>query len=678
MKKKTPPTSRVKTAPERENTQGLTDEELTLRAEQRKRAARKKRKKMIKTAIIVLILAIIAAIVLVWFLRIKKAEKVAESLATYTVSRRTIEEVLSATGTLQPADSYTVSASAQGDILECHFEEGDDVLEDDVLYVIDSSDMDTTLRQREISLENARDNYNDLVADRAKLRTYSKYSGTITELYVEVGDTVREDQVIADIVDKSSMLIDLPFFEVDVLAMNKGDAVTVTISGSGESLPGTVDKVSALTGVSPTGVKTRDVTIKVANPGGITKATSASGEYSADITSSGTSTFYYNVEEQILASYGGDILTLSIDEGQTINEGALVLTIDGHDLEKSIKNASQSLENAQMSYDNTIENIEDYTIKAPITGTVIEKYYNAGESIDNTGGSKTVAIIYDLSSLTFDMYIDELDIFSIEKGQEVTITSDAYSNRSFKGEITKISKVGSTSNGTTVYPVTVTISDEEALAALLPGMNIDAEIIINRVENVLAVPTGAVQRGNTVKVIKNPEKLKGNGAETPEIPEASAGTDGTTPQRPDRADNADGAMPQRPAEADGADGTMPQRPEGTDGTATEGTRPQGSFGSGFGGNRQNAGASLYGTAPGDTEYDTIKVETGISDDDYIEIVSGLEEGDVVIIESTQVSSSIFSMMGMGGMPGGMGGMPGGNMGGARPSGNMGGNRQGIR
>ena len=647
------------TAPEA-GTQNLTEEELRLREEQRKRAKKKKRKQLVKTMFVVLIFVIIAAIVLVWFLRIKKAEKVAESLTTYTVSRRTIEEVLSATGTLQPADSYTVSARAQGDILECRFEEGDDVLEDDVLYVIDSSDMDTTLRQREISLENARDNYNDLIADRQKLRTYSKYAGTVTKLYVEAGDTVREDQVIADIVDKSSMLIDLPFFEVDALAMNRGDAVTVTIAGSGESLPGTVDEISALTGVSPTGVKTRDVTIKVSNPGGITKATSASGEYSADVTSSGTSTFYYNVEEQILASYSGDILALSIDEGQTISEGALVLTIDGHDLEKSIKNASQSLENAQMSYDNTIETIDDYTIKAPITGTVIEKYYNAGESIDNTGGSKTVAIIYDLSSLTFDMNIDELDIFSIEKGQEVTITSDAYANRQFKGEITKISKVGSTSSGTTVYPVTVTISDEEALAALLPGMNIDAEIIINRVENVIAVPTGAVQRGNTVKVIKNPEKLKTDseiGSEAPKKPE------GTMPQRPE---GMEGTMPQRP---EGTEGTMPQRPEGT-----EGTMPQGGFGQGFGGNRQNMGASLYGTAPGDTEYETIKVQTGVSDDDYIEIVSGLEEGDVVIIEKTQVSSSIFNMMGMGGMSGGMGGMgarPSGNMG-ARP--NMGGNR----
>ncbi len=605
-----------------ETNQNLTEEEIRLRTEQRKRAARKKRKQLIKTLVVILIIALIAAAVVWRFVTIKRAEKVAESLTTYTVSKRTIEEKLSATGTLQAVDSYTVSASVKGDIIAAPFEEGDEVQEGDVLYVIDSSEMNNTLRQREMSVENAQESYDDLVADRAKLKTTSKYTGTITEVYVEVGDTIREDQVVADIVDKDNMLIDLPFFEVDTQIMRVGEAVKVTISGSGELLDGRITEISALGGVSSTGVKTRDVTISVRNPGGITTATVASAEYSTDITSTDTASFYYNVEEQILAQYGGEIESLNISEGQYVSEGALVLTIDDSDLERSIKNAAQSLETAQMNYDNTIENIADYTITAPITGTVVEKNFNAGESIDVTSGSKTAAVIYDLSALTFSMNIDELDIFSIEKGQQVTVTSEAYSGRTFYGEITKISKIGSTSSGTTVYPVTVTISEPEALASLLPGMNIDAEIIINRVENVLAVPTGAVARGNTVKVIKNPNALKTN---TPE---------GKNGENTDIPENMHA----------GTQGEMPQRPFGNAG--------------GLG-----VSASAYGTAPGDTEYETVRVETGVSDDDFIEIVSGLSEGDVVIIEAQQTSGGFFAMMsgfgGMGGMSGDMGGFGGG-------------------
>ena len=65
----------------------------------------------------------------------------------------------------------------------------------------------------------------------------------------------------------------------------------------------------------------------------------------------------------------------------------------------------------------------------------------------------------------------------------------------------------------------------------------------------------------------------------------------------------------------------------------------------------------YSTVPKTAEYTEVTVETGISDDDYIEILSGLEEGDVVIVESAERSGSDWTQMMMGG------GMGGGNMGG---------------
>lgn len=97
------------------------------------------------------------------------------------------------------------------------------------------------------------------------------------------------------------------------------------------------------------------------------------------------------------------------------------------------------------------------------------------------------------------MNIDELDIDSLALGQEVKITSDAKPGRSYVGTITNISIQGTTSNGTTYYPITVTLEDygsDEDGGKLRPGMNIDAEIILEKAENVLAVPVDAVSRGN--------------------------------------------------------------------------------------------------------------------------------------------------------------------------------------
>ena len=91
---------------------------------------------------------------------------------------------------------------------------------------------------------------------------------------------------------------------------------------------------------------------------------------------------------------------------------------------------------------------------------------------------------------------------------------------------------------------------------------------------------------------------------------------------------------------------------------------------------QGSGKSGYGTADIDAEYEEVRVTVGISDDDFVEITSGLNVGDVVIVDNANRASSStnmgYGMMGGGMMPGGMmgGGMPGGmsGMGGSRPSG----------
>ena len=72
-------------------------------------------------------------------------------------------------------------------------------------------------------------------------------------------------------------------------------------------------------------------------------------------------------------------------------------------------------------------------------------------------------------------------------------------------------------------------------------------------------------------------------------------------------------------------------------------------------------------------FKAVRVEVGISSDQFVEIKSGLDEGDEVIIpDATAGATSSFGMPGMGGGMPGMGGM----MGGSRPSGGMGGNRSG--
>ena len=155
------------------------------------------------------------------------------------------------------------------------------------------------------------------------------------------------------------------------------------------------------------------------------------------------------------------------------------------------------MKNAELTLQNARDRLEDYSITSTIDGTVIEKNYDVGDTLDTSTSSTTgiayPAVIYDLSALTFDIRIHELDINKIQVGQAVEITSDALDGQSFTGRVDKVNINGTTSNGVTTYPVTVLIdgSPDE----LKPGMNISAKIVVEDAGEVLCIPVEAVNRG---------------------------------------------------------------------------------------------------------------------------------------------------------------------------------------
>lgn len=121
-----------------------------------------------------------------------------------------------------------------------------------------------------------------------------------------------------------------------------------------------------------------------------------------------------------------------------------------------------------------------------------------------------MATIFDLSSIEFDISIDEIDIAKLSVGQKVIVFADAITDRSYDGVIDKISIDGKSTNGVTTYPVTVRIDEYDGL---LPGMNIDAEIVLQQVDDVLMVPKNAVNRGNTVYMKGEKKDPKDNAPE---------------------------------------------------------------------------------------------------------------------------------------------------------------------
>ena len=93
---------------------------------------------------------------------------------------------------------------------------------------------------------------------------------------------------------------------------------------------------------------------------------------------------------------------------------------------------------------------------------------------------------------------DELDINSVEEGQEEQVTFDAIENEVFEGIVTKVGTTASASGGVAKYTVEITVPKEEQMKA---GMNASATIVIEKRENVVTLSIDALQeRGKEVFV----------------------------------------------------------------------------------------------------------------------------------------------------------------------------------
>lgn len=501
-------------------------------------------------------IAVVAAAAVLVAVIVPRRSRSASADLAYTqekLGRRDIVNVYDGSGTINAADSYTVKSLVTGTVLTADFELGDTIQKGDVLYVIDSSDVEGDLESAQLSVSQAQRSYDD-AADARNVRT--KIGGEVSSFAVAAGDAVQAGQTVATVRDTSVMLLAVDFPAAEAQSFAVGQAAQVMPDTTFEVLNGTIRSVS---GADPSGdasLMTCTVTIAVPNAGSLTTAQAAVAQVNG-VSSLNSAHFAYQREETVVAAASGTVSELCVREGSTVRQDDVLLRITGKDLDKQAQNAADNLRSAELRMSSAERNISHYTIDAPISGTIVDKKVKAGDKLSaNDTAMQNLCTIYDMSYLEMKLNVDELKIRSLEVGQEVEITADAVPGETYKGVISSILVAGTTANGSTSYPVTVRIDD---MGELLPGMNATAKITTASVKNVLALPNAALVRGSYVLV-------------TRDSPSAA---------------NAETSM----------------------------TAPDG--------------------------YVYVKVTTGISDDDYIEVKSGLQEGDTIAYDNSSVSATDF-------------------------------------
>lgn len=150
-----------------------------------------------------------------------------------------------------------------------------------------------------------------------------------------------------------------------------------------------------------------------------------------------------------------------------------------------IKQSEAELESAQVNLDHT-------RITAPVTGIVISRNVDVGQTVAASLQAPTLfTIAQDLTEMQVDTNVSEADIGRVAIGQEATFTVDAFPNLTFQGKVTDIRNAPVTVQNVVTYDVVILVKNPEL--KLRPGMTANASILVARKDSVLKIPNAALR-----------------------------------------------------------------------------------------------------------------------------------------------------------------------------------------
>lgn len=440
------------------------------------------------------------------------------------------------TATTTPAGSTTITVASTATIEEVFVSAGDTVAIGDPLYTQDDSELDTQVEDYESQIEDYQDqlttSYEQLATLQetlSALTVSAPFSGRLTEVAVDVGDSTQKGGRLAVLVDDTAMKLTQYFsyaYEGDVyLGMTAGVSVADLMS----NLTGTVTDIQKVERITTEGTRTFAVTVTLDNPGALTEGMtgagyllSASGE---KIYPAIEGTLEYQNSKTLTAGASGEISSLKAVAYQKVSKGDTLFVIDGSDYQTQVTSTNQKITQVQdkiaalqEKIAETEEKRSDYTVVSPIDGKVITVQVRVGEKPRQAG--MTAVSVYNLDTMQISANIDELDIDSISMGMSVRVVqSGSEKNTEYTGTVTAISYEATNSSGAAYFPITVEIPSAGALSS---GVNVSYYITVGDAEEGVLVPVAALKKADSgtyvfVKADTRPENAEDlEGVEIPD------------------------------------------------------------------------------------------------------------------------------------------------------------------
>ena len=331
-------------------------------------------------------------------------------------------------------------------------------------------------------------------------------------------------------------------------------------------------------------------------------------------------------------------------------------------------NANAAVIRAQSDLENARDRMTDTKLQAPLAGTIIAKNVELGTVISSpttdVGGGTVLFKMANLDTVQIRALVDETDIGKVQPGLLASISVDAYPNRPFEGAVLKIEPQATVQQNVTMFNVLVRIPNPNHL--LKPGMNTEVEIHVGQRQNALAVPNAALRTQRDVASAAqvlglDPQQVQQQlAAAQPASAQTSrdSASLGGTATRGDTTKPAGAAAGNTMTTPDGRTIQLPpgvteamvrsafqKRMSGQQLTPAEQnamTAMRAAFQRGGGGGGGGGGAGGGMRRGGDVssyivfalrkgQPTPVQIRTGLSDLDYIEVLSGLTEQDTVLV-----------------------------------------------
>lgn len=410
----------------------------------------------------------------------------------YTVAKGSISSSITGSGVIKSSSTKKVSSEVSADVLKVNVAVGDTVSKGDVLFELDTSNINTQIRSGQKNISNSSKSIESYKEDIKNLNIYATTSGYVSDLNYSVGDNVNKNSLVFKITNDDYYYLDCVFYYNSSVDIKVGDKVTVFVASSLIEFTGEVSFVSSYKTMSSAGLPLQSVEVKIPNPGYTIAGLSANATVHTG-TISIKSADYTAIREadpvQVKSLSSGTVASIKAKNGDFVKEGDLIISLSNDDLYEELSNAQSNLSDAYEDLNNIKDNLDFYTITAPIDGVITS--VNVLED-DYVRAETELCTIVNNDNLEFDISVDELDILDVALGQEVKIQIDALDETKVTpliGYVSEIALEGTTSNSVTTYPVTISLSGDSNIKI---GFNCSAEIVTSSVEDVLIAPVDAI------------------------------------------------------------------------------------------------------------------------------------------------------------------------------------------